>query len=59
MEYYNSNVIMSIGKSTDILAVDTIGLVIDFIMRMDFRSCLCSELADSTPIIFSKTDLIF
>jgi len=59
MEYYNSNVIMSIGKSADILAVDLIGLVINFIMRMDFRSCPCSELADSTPIIFSRTDFIF
>jgi hypothetical protein len=26
---------------------------------MDFRSCLCSELADSMPIIFSGNDFIF
>jgi len=59
MEYYNSNVIMSIGKSADILAVDPIGLVINFIMQMNFRDRPCIELADSTSIIFSKTDLIF
>jgi len=59
MEYYNSNVIMSIGNSIDILAVDPTGLVINFIMRMDFRDRPCSELADFTTIIFSKTDSIF
>jgi len=59
MEYYNSNVIMSIGKSANILAVDPIGLVTNFTMRMDCHICPFSEFVDSTPIIFRKIVLIF